>query len=104
MTDIYFFPIEVNRGNQTVLVAGDIEHLESWRLVSGSTEGFTKKYRVHTLVYVEQHEEMPSTIKREKHMISLDSRGRGKDDFSPGPQRGGAAVISSREFPRTVFL
>ena len=29
-------------------------------------EGFTKKYGVHTLVYVERHDEMVSAIRREK--------------------------------------
>ena len=33
-----------------------------------NTEGFTKKYGVHTLVYVEQHEDMQSAIEREKQI------------------------------------
>ena len=28
VTDIYFSPIEVNRGNQAVLIAGDVKHDE----------------------------------------------------------------------------
>ncbi len=31
-------------------------------------EGFTKKYRVHMLVYYEQHENAESAIQREKHL------------------------------------
>ena len=38
------------------------EHKNDW------VEGFTKKYRVHRLVYYELHEEMASAIKREKQM------------------------------------
>ena len=33
-----------------------------------NTEGFTKKYGVHTLVYIEQHEDMQSAIEREKQI------------------------------------
>ena len=33
-----------------------------------NAEGFTKKYGVHTLVYVEQHEDMQSAIEREKQI------------------------------------
>ena len=33
---------------------------------NGPTEGFTKKYDVHTLVWYEQHETMKSAISREK--------------------------------------
>ena len=31
-------------------------------------EGFTKKYRVHLLVYYEMHETMEAAIRREKHL------------------------------------
>jgi putative endonuclease len=31
-------------------------------------EGFTKKYRVHDLVYFEQHEDIESAITREKQL------------------------------------
>ena len=37
-----------------------------WEHKNGSTEGFTKKYSVHTLVWYEQHETMESAISREK--------------------------------------
>ena len=37
-----------------------------WEHKNGSTEGFTKKYDVHTLVWYEQHETMESAINREK--------------------------------------
>lgn len=33
MTDVYFAPVEVNRDNKTVLVAGDVEHNEFADLV-----------------------------------------------------------------------
>ena len=37
-----------------------------WEHRSDSVEGFTKKYRVHDLVWFEQHETMESAIMREK--------------------------------------
>ena len=37
-----------------------------WEHKNGSTEGFTKKYEVHTLVWYERHETMESAISREK--------------------------------------
>ncbi|HEV2111213.1 MAG TPA: GIY-YIG nuclease family protein [Gammaproteobacteria bacterium] len=37
-----------------------------WEHKNGSTEGFTKKYDIHTLVWYEQHETMESAISREK--------------------------------------
>jgi len=40
----------------------------AWEHRSGSTDGFTKKYNVHTLVYFELHEDMSSAILREKQM------------------------------------
>lgn len=39
-----------------------------WQHKNNATEGFTKKYSVHTLVYVELHEDMLSAIKREKQI------------------------------------
>ncbi len=39
-----------------------------WQHKNNQTEGFTKKYNVHTLVYYEQHERMESAITREKKM------------------------------------
>ena len=40
----------------------------AWEHRSGSTDGFTKKYNVHTLVHFELHEDMSSAILREKQM------------------------------------
>jgi putative endonuclease len=37
-----------------------------WAHKSDTVEGFTKKYRAHTLVWFEQHEAMDSAISREK--------------------------------------
>jgi len=39
-----------------------------WQHKNNQTEGFTKKYNVHTLVYYEQHETMETAITREKQM------------------------------------
>ncbi len=37
-----------------------------WQHKSDLTEGFTKRYGVHTLVWYEAHESMESAIRREK--------------------------------------
>jgi putative endonuclease len=37
-----------------------------WEHKSDAVDGFTKKYRVHTLVWFEQHATMDSAITREK--------------------------------------
>ncbi len=39
-----------------------------WEHRNDLAEGFTKRYGVHTLVWYELHEEMPSAIAREKAM------------------------------------
>jgi putative endonuclease len=40
----------------------------TWEHKNDSGEGFTKRYRVHRLVYDELHEDMESAIRREKQM------------------------------------
>lgn len=40
----------------------------AWEHRNGVTDGFTKKYNVHTLVYYEIHEDMTSAILREKQI------------------------------------
>ncbi len=37
-----------------------------WEHKSDAVKGFTERYRVHTLVWFEQHESMESAISREK--------------------------------------
>ena len=39
-----------------------------WQHGSDVTQGFTKKYGIHTLVYFELHEDMASAINREKQI------------------------------------
>ena len=39
-----------------------------WQHKNNVTDGFTRKYRVHTLVWYEVHETMESAIKREKQL------------------------------------
>lgn len=39
-----------------------------WQHREGLIEGFTKRYRVHSLVYFEFHPDMPSAIRREKQI------------------------------------
>ena len=37
-----------------------------WEHKNNAVDGFTKRYKVHLLVWYEQHIDMPSAIKREK--------------------------------------
>jgi len=39
-----------------------------WQHRNDQIDGFTKKYRVHRLVYFELHEEMTAAIQREKQL------------------------------------
>ena len=39
-----------------------------WQHRNNQVEGFTQKYRVHTLVYYELHQDMRSAIAREKRI------------------------------------
>jgi putative endonuclease len=39
-----------------------------WEHKHDLVEGFTRKYRVHVLVYFEQHDEMAEAIRREKQL------------------------------------
>ena len=39
-----------------------------WQHKNNLVDGFTKKYRVHALVWFEPHETMESAIKREKNI------------------------------------
>jgi putative endonuclease len=39
-----------------------------WQHKEGLVSGFTKKYGVHRLVYIELHDTMPAAIKREKQI------------------------------------
>jgi len=39
-----------------------------WQHKNDQTEGFTKKYRIHILVYYEAHQDMVSAITREKQI------------------------------------
>lgn len=41
-------------------------HKRIWEHQQGKTEGFTKRYRVHQLVYFELHENLLTAITREK--------------------------------------
>ena len=39
-----------------------------WEHKNGEADGFTKKYKIHALVWYEQHEEIESAIVREKQI------------------------------------
>jgi len=50
------------------LYVGVTSHLEKrvWEHKTDAVEGFTKRYRVHALVWFEQHDSMRAAIAREK--------------------------------------
>ena len=52
------------------LYIGVTSHLQQriWQHKHDLVEGFTRKYRVHTLVWYEVHDTMESAIRREKAM------------------------------------
>ena len=54
-------------GTLYVGVTSDLKR-RVWQHKTGAIEGFTKKYRVHRLVYVEWHDDMMSAIVREKRI------------------------------------
>ncbi|HEY7167368.1 MAG TPA: GIY-YIG nuclease family protein [Candidatus Binatia bacterium] len=45
-----------------------------WEHKNDLTDGFTKEYRVHRLVYYELHGDMPAAIEREKRMKKWNRR------------------------------
>jgi putative endonuclease len=47
-----------------------------WDHKSGSVKGFTKRYKVHTLVWYEPHPTMESAIRREKAIKEGKRQGR----------------------------
>ncbi len=54
-------------GTLYIGVTSDL-HKRAWEHKNDLVEGFTKRYRVHRLVYYELHEEMASAINREKQV------------------------------------
>jgi putative endonuclease len=54
-------------GTLYVGVTSDITR-RAWLHRSETVDGFTKRYRVHRLVYVEFHDTMPDAIVREKRV------------------------------------
>src|SRR6185437_15672816 len=57
-------------GRNGTLYIGVTSHIErrAWEHRSDFVEGFTKRYGVHRLVYVEFHATMPLAIQREKQL------------------------------------
>jgi putative endonuclease len=53
------------RGTLYVGVTSDIRR-RAWEHRDGLVEGFTKRYRLKHLVYVERHDEIEQAIQREK--------------------------------------
>jgi len=61
--------ILTNKRNGTLYVGvtSDIAR-RVWEHASGTIDGFTKRYSIHSLVYAEFHETMPDAILREKRI------------------------------------
>ena len=61
--------IMTNRPNGTLYVGvtSDIVR-RTYEHRTGAIDGFTKRYRLHRLVYFEQHEDIRSAIQREKNV------------------------------------
>ncbi|MBI5411298.1 MAG: GIY-YIG nuclease family protein [Nitrospirae bacterium] len=61
--------ILANKRNGTLYI-GVTSHLRKrvWEHKTDLTEGFTKRYGAHRLVYYELHEDLASAISREKQM------------------------------------
>jgi len=54
-------------GTLYIGVTSDLQK-RTWEHKNDLIEGFTKRYRVHRLVYYELHDEMVSAIRREKQI------------------------------------
>ena len=65
----YFVYLLASKRNGT-LYTGVTDNLikRVWQHKNDLVEGFTKKYKVHTLVYYEQIENIQSSIRREKQI------------------------------------
>ena len=63
---VYILSSKLN-GTLYVGVTNDIVR-RVWEHKSDVSDGFTKQYGVHTLVYFERHETMPDAIVREKRI------------------------------------
>ena len=63
---VYILASERN-GTLYAGVTSDIAR-RAWMHTSDAVEGFTKRYAVHRLVYVEFHQTMPDAIVREKQI------------------------------------
>jgi len=61
---VYFMTNQPN-GILYVGVTNDIAR-RAWEHREGLVEGFTKRYRLHRLVYVEEHDSITQAIQRER--------------------------------------
>ena len=65
--------ILASRRNGTLYIGVTSNLVERiWQHKEGLVEGFTRKYRVHDLVYYEVHEAMDGAIAREKQLKKWD--------------------------------
>ena len=61
--------ILANRRNGTLYVGVTSDLIKRiYEHKNGFADGFTKRYRVHSLVYFEVHGDMAAAIEREKHI------------------------------------
>jgi putative endonuclease len=65
-----FFVYILASARNGVLYVGVTSNLPQriWQHKNDEADGFTKKYQVHTLVWLEQHENAESAITREKQV------------------------------------
>jgi len=69
MTKLPVVYILASRRNGTLYVGVTSDLVKRvWEHKQNLVAGFTQKYRVHDLVYVEQHEDMVQAIQREKQI------------------------------------
>jgi putative endonuclease len=69
MKESFYVYMLASKRNGTLYIGVTSNMLKGiWEHKNGVVEGFTKKYRVHMLVWYEQHENTESAIKRERSM------------------------------------
>jgi putative endonuclease len=64
-----YVPASKRNGTLYIGVTSDLRK-RVWEHKNDLVEGFTKRYRIHRIVYYELHQDMVSAIEREKQMKS----------------------------------
>jgi putative endonuclease len=74
-SDYFYVYILASKRNGTFYVGFSSNLIKRvWEHKNNFVEGFTKKYRVHTLVYYELFEDKDEAIKREKQLKHWDRK------------------------------